>query len=203
MISHKFQYIYIHIPKTGGTSIEKFLLSFEDVFIDWSSDFPLGKLSEKQQNLFQIGGPEAKQHNLLKEYEDIYQKNYFSFAFVRNPWSRMVSEYLYLRNAIARIENTSFADFVYLVSQGEKFWPYHCLPQVNFVNKNINFIGKFENLKQDFSFVFSKLGLTFKELEVINKRPLSYNYRDYYNDKTKKIVKNFYEKDIDIFKYSF
>ena len=41
MISHKDKFIFIHIPKCGGTSIERFILSHYGVSHDWTIKYPL------------------------------------------------------------------------------------------------------------------------------------------------------------------
>ena len=71
MISHKYKCIFIHIPKTGGTSIENALLG-----------------GKKQ--------PTRIKHKRAKDYLKQYPKEwkqYFKFTVIRNPWDWMVSWY--------------------------------------------------------------------------------------------------------------
>jgi hypothetical protein len=68
MISHEHKFIFVHVPKTGGTSIE---------------------------SLLDLSG--AK-HNTARQYRNFFPdvwKRYFSFAFVRNPWDRVLSFYMF------------------------------------------------------------------------------------------------------------
>ena len=71
MISHKHKCIFIHIPRTGGTSIEKALTE-----ADW------WKVDKKTKHLD------------CKTAKNLYKDNwneYFKFTIVRNPWDWMVS----------------------------------------------------------------------------------------------------------------
>ena len=71
MIDHKNRFIFIHIPRTGGSSIERAL-----GHRDWWSIHPPSK--------------HLTTHIAKKIYAK-YWKDYFKFTFVRNPWDRMVS----------------------------------------------------------------------------------------------------------------
>lgn len=77
MICHEYKCIFIHVPKTAGTSIIK---AFN---LNW--DHPDSK--------FLITGNHS-QNEEWKEYEQKY-KDYFVFSIVRNPWERFVSGWKY------------------------------------------------------------------------------------------------------------
>ena len=71
MISHEHKFIFIHIPKCGGTSIERF---------------------------FKMKLPRQGAHLNLKYYKKNTEnyETYFKFTIVRNPWDKMVSEYKWM-----------------------------------------------------------------------------------------------------------
>jgi hypothetical protein len=71
MISHKYKCIFIHIPRTGGSSIEKFIQGQDQ----WN-------INPKEKHLTCSQTKEK-----YKEYWD----DYFKFSFVRNPYERTVS----------------------------------------------------------------------------------------------------------------
>ena len=59
MISHKNKYIFVHIPKCGGTSIEKVLCTTENVDLnldDTTEDFDVNRLSKEDRREYQLKG---------------------------------------------------------------------------------------------------------------------------------------------------
>ena len=69
-------------------------------------------------------------------------------------------------------------------------------------NISVNFIGKFENLQNDFNNLLSKLGSENIQLPHIHKSDRS-RYRTYYSEESKALVEEFYKKDIQEFGYEF
>jgi len=218
--------LHIHIPKTGGWTIQSLL---EEL------DFP----------------PQPYGHTFARNIKNILNDNfddYFKFAHTRNPWDRLVSVYSFCKNGsevlpthttgglrtppehvwFDKLKCTSFDDFVSkvnFISQGrgdvymtptfstmpnnlnESNINYLTLNQYNWVYDDkdklmVDFIGKMENFEDIIKNVNLSTGLN---LPVPPKRNTSYHvpYTQFYNDKTKKIVSKLYEKDIDTFKYTF
>jgi hypothetical protein len=138
--------------------------------------------------------------------------SYFKFAGVRNPWARAVS--LYSRREDVRMkEQISFEAFVeshHYASDTCKNCTLH-KNQYDWLcdhegNNQMDFIYKVEELGEAIPKIREMTDGRVSLQEVNrNKNPKSRsrNYRDLYNDRTKNIIATRFEKDIDLFKYTF
>lgn len=209
MINHQHKFIFVHIPKTGGTAIEK-------VF-DESAD--VKDVRHKHDSL-----------RVLLEL-DGQMMQYFKFSVVRNPFDLVCSMYYYMwhsqyswpikwRSAMPKdILLMSFEDWVQhpefnaaTLRTGELFiLKSHensgdVLQSDWLVNWNgdiaLDHLCRFESLQSDFDVVCHKIGVSPQSLKYIFKSK-TIGYRDYYNRQTKRIVARKYEKDIDSFGYVF
>ncbi len=202
-ISHKYKTIFIHIPKNAGESMEKKLGIYGDQGNNlWGI--------HKKYVLQHLTLPQMKRHYVTK---DLY-RNYFKFAFVRNPWDKTVSEYYwYLRYG----SPLSFDDWVRTLGERLKkstglhiLEVGHNIPQYKYVcDKNLNlavdFIGRFEQLQNDFDQVCETLGIEDTELAKDNATTSDgrKHYKEYYSKESKKIIAKIYKKDIELFDYKF
>jgi len=171
-INHERNFIFIHIIKTGGTSIEAKL------------------------RLHQSHKPASEYKKIVSP--EIWNK-YFKFAFVRNPWDKMVSQYHYNSNLF--LKNKTFEEYIKLWDQGYRI-STHPVYNSYYLHPELDFIGRFENLQSDFDFICSKIGVTDSKLPHIN--PSKHNkYMTYYSDETAEIVKRRFKEDIERFSYKF
>jgi hypothetical protein len=202
VISHKHKATFIHIPKTGGSTIHSALSrnSFEIL---------PERLKEHKCNVLNPHKWTIK-HSRIHEL-DIQYQNFFCFAFVRNPWDLMVSSYSWwIQNVKLPIRidygqllkkkgfksfiktNSSYINECYHGGEGQLYW----------LNDKTNFIGRLENLQKDFNTVCDKIGIPHQKLSHHNKTKHKY-YTEYYDDETRKIVAEKYAKDIEYFGYKF
>lgn len=190
MISNKYSCIFVHIPKTGGQSIENFFLSLHG--LDWENRSPLLLRFNEDPKL----GPERLAHLMAFEYLQlgyISQSEfdfYYKFAFVRNPFSRLVSEWKYRNHD----KSMSFKTFVMtsLPPKSNYTDAYrHIIPQYNYVYDNkgellVDYIGKLENFQKDFDVICSNLNIANTTLPHINSTSKSDKSR--FKNKIKRIL---------------
>ncbi|MCQ9205972.1 MAG: sulfotransferase family protein [Omnitrophica bacterium] len=205
MVLHTHKLIFIHIPKCGGTSIEKKLNGFgkTECLCGWD-----------KKNKFFLQHATCSELISLKLVDKKTFSSYFKCAFVRNPWDRYVSEYTWrikYHNNFCEdksIRDISFKDYLLKNFQWqEKSWEQHHRPQVDFIlnKKNklmIDFIGRFEYLQKDFDKICDILGIEKGKLPHDFKTN-HMDYTKYYNNQTRQIVAEKCAKDIKYFGYKF
>ena len=188
MINSNYKFIFLHIPKTAGTSIEK-------VF----------------------GGCRAKHKTIRKMFRDLSRDqidSYFRFTFIRNPYDRIVSLYNYLKAEVSEFpEFDRWIEETVCVTMNERrnmnnarrhFATYHeWLGDKSMMDTF--FIGRFENLQRDFDRVcdiiqHDKVTLPHElKYKCSNKR----HYSTYYTDHTRDLITTKYQQDLDTFNYSY
>ena len=152
--------------------------------------------------------------------EEVGQKifeEYYKFAFVRNPYDRCVSQYVYmkgrrdLREFIGLDANDSFNRYLSLIQKKEHVqW----IPQYKFIYDDngrllVDFVGKLENFREDVYKVLDAINYRRKVLGVntamiphLNKGKRRQYWR-YYDDEDREMVEALYGKDLEIFGYRF
>lgn len=212
-ISHRFRSIFVHIPKTGGSSIEC-SLDLISKRNEPDRDRLYGRIGSQEKNMLNCVS-NFYQHltytEILKIHPNLLIDNYTSFSIVRNPWERFVSTFANIdenllqqaRGLGIELENLNFKEFV-LATQHLRH--VHLLPQWHFIASStgtilVNDIIRFEAIDVGFSQLSKNLKLDAK-LPFINQskhRP----YQQYYDHETIEIIRMRYQRDIDLLNYAF
>ena len=202
IISPKYKFVFLATEKTASTTIHNVLKKIEDnQIIDKSNDHIL----ENGYINNYIDGKHIDCERFVEKYPTYI--NYFKFAFVRNPWDCVVSWYEFqLKDCVEdpnissdrNLLNVSFKNFIY---NFENIWSY---PKKDFYlfTKCCDFIGKFENLQEDFNIICDKIKIPKQQLPHKNKSKHKH-YTEYYDEETKQIVAERFAKDIVMFGYKF
>lgn len=239
LISFKHKFAFIHIPKTGGMSITSSLHPFCGPF-GGRLQQQSGKLGEAL-DLYKWG-------YLLRnrKYVDLHKffpwrrfrsrhitaldlrealspelfQNFFTFAFVRNPYSWIVSDYYYI---MSHPSNENYEKFNALFDDFEEYvrWRTNRTDsRIKRVSKPIkkdllrgfvtdwddkiivDFVGKMENLPEDFKRVCNIIGIPYPGLPHKNESKHPY-YKECYNETTKELVREHFQPDLDLFDYDF
>ena len=206
LISDQKKFIFVHIEKTAGTSITSALepYSIKPPTSKWYSLLRAFNLpGDYHRYKYPMHGGLTQAQKKLPP--DLYQR-YFKFAFVRNPWDRLVSEY----NAAIRknrrrrhrriVAMASFSEYVDYEIHRDKLAQYpKTLNQQG--EMGLDFVGRFDNLYEDFSHVCEVLDIeiTLQKLNAFS-HP---EYREYYDEETRERVRRHWAQDIEAFDYEF
>lgn len=186
-ISHKHRFIWFRVAKVGTRTIFD-VLKNAGVHLD-------------------------AEHAMDCRYPVTVFSRYFKFAFVRNPWDRLVSCW---RNKVVdtnyfKFEDTTleryqdFEHFVeYIETQDMDNCDIHMRLQSRLVDlNNIDFLGRFENFEKDLRYVLKEIGINVQEIPSRNVSSGAGDYRDLYSDDLRERVGRLYDRDIRIFAYEF
>jgi hypothetical protein len=156
---------------------------------------------------------ELIRYGLLKP-KDI--RNFLTFAFVRNPFDRMVSEFHYRTGSfsdqdLARAQFGHFVrkSFTIVRRRDWRTFDNHLRPQFHFTSFRwktcLDFCGRFESLEAD---IHNLLKLIPGELKCIHQLPIEKMstrepYQNYYDSNTIDLVARMYKIDLKKFDYDF
>ena len=204
--------LFLWVPKCAGMSIYRTLVKYGCDEERW--DRPMEPFSNR--GIVTFGHVDVmsllEQGLLSRRFFD----RAFKFAFVRNPYDRMVSLFFYLKKVLRPEvpEAMTFPEFCLAVEReaGPQVGLYNyqglsqCNPMLSWLTDRngkiiADFIGRHENLEQDFQHVCRQIGI--KETIPHENKSEHKPYRHYYTDQTRAIVEKLYRKDLDAFDYSF
>jgi len=217
MVIHSLGCVFVHIPKSAGSSIESFLLRQAGQAWERQDHRPIAEylpvtpldavvglrhrrplLARKARN-WMSGKP------VLTKQQDA---TYYKFAFVRNPWDRVVSWYRNVirdpnhRRNLGITQATSFENFLWeqkanWALRSQLYWLTDCHGKIH-----MDFVGRFESLQRDFKVVCNTLGIPQDRLPpVLVSRQV--DYREYFTHSTRNWIREWYRDEIDLFGYEF
>tara|TARA_Y100000310_G_scaffold345437_1_gene465022 strand:- start:1848 stop:2489 length:642 start_codon:yes stop_codon:yes gene_type:complete len=212
MISDSKKFIFVHINRTAGTSVETVLYPFCRDY--WQHEH-ISVLLKKRK-------PSVK---------------YFSFAIVRNPWTRILSNYLYnCKRGHATVADKSFKEYlkIFLIDKYSRrlnrLWYNSCFNWITDENDNIlvDVIIRFENLDEGWLNVVKLLDLGSDVLQRLGSKWQNYilarqketgqqwiflphrnrlgrkvDWKTYYDGESIEMVREHFSADIDAFGYSY
>jgi hypothetical protein len=202
ILNKKYNFLYVHIQKTAGTSISHKLFELDNtVLLNYA-------------------------HSFIDSIDYSTYNKFYKFCFVRNPFDRLVSWYnMMLHKGVHNdfseyllVNSKNFSEFINLTKiiyeknklewDGKTPYPKSIgFNQLDYVSDNegnvlVDFIGRFENLNEDYDKIIEKIGVKNLPLPHLNKFEYK-DYRTYYTDKDIEKVYKMYEKDIKYFGYEF
>jgi hypothetical protein len=204
--------IYFYVPKVACSTLKKVCADVLGLSVH-------GDVAEA---IHEVEFPYVKKYKVRSEFRSFYK-----FAFVRNPWDRLVSCYRdkvcdqadhvyathenrfvqYLKSIGVYQPGMTFEDFVNIVAAiPDNRAEGHFRSQASLLTDQHGLlpfekIGRFETLAEDFDAIAKQIRL---------KSPLPHlrgtggsDYRDHYSSKMRELVRKRYEQDVTLFSYNF
>ncbi|MFT6336554.1 MAG: chondroitin 4-sulfotransferase 11 [Saprospiraceae bacterium] len=188
LISHKYEFVFIHVHRTGGTSIINLLKR---------------ELGNDVDEISEHGNVNSSEQVLIDKYP-----NYRIIGFVRNPWARILSWYSLINkwNDItieeSRKEYQDFLEFRLAAKPDDRYFHYNQLDYFPDVGDRIVEFYQFENFEMEAKRILGNLSLGSCEIPVTNKTKTKI-YQDFYTKESRDLILEICNRDIAYFKYDF
>ena len=201
-LSRKYKIFFVHIPRCAGTSV------YEALDMDYCRHY------------------KCKFH--YREHHILWKK-YNKFSIVRNPYTRLVSVYNYIKldesywhSVTGNALDGTHKDYNYCNNHtfketitelynnflngdlsGDEWQKQYPFIYDSNGNLMVDDIIKFENLPDSFYNIIKRYGINNVELPRKNSSGTGSNFMDYYDRKTKEMVREIYREDFNLFDYNF
>jgi len=208
LISDSHEFIFLRVRKVASSSMKAALMPL-------CIPSPVGTMAHLKSRaglVWDYHQYDARAHENILTVKRLMPAErfdrYFKFAFVRNPWARLVSEYEFLltrphHGRYKRVKKLkSFNQFIQMQI------PRRDAYQINMLcNRQgellMDFVGKLENLHADWQFVCDRLGIPSLELPHEKVMQNRRRFQEYYDDEGRQLVARHWSREIELFHYSF
>lgn len=219
IVLHEYKALYYPIPKVACSSLKSMCVDLLDISLPqdaWKPDVFQTTMYDEivDKSRFYVSRKDAGR-----------LRDYWSFAFVRNPWDRLVSCYTEkirsdgdpanFVNGVSKIllpygvffAGMSFSEFAISVAGiPDVDAEPHFKSQYTFITTHngqseVDFIGRFERLSEDFAYVSRRLGFTPDLPHLLTSAHR--DYRSYYDSDLATVIHERYRQDIELFGYEF
>ena len=188
--------IFIHIPKTGGTSIEQYISDHGRHYLRY-----LGIMNNRSAHHF----------TAIELRKQVYQifNYYYKFSIVRNPYDRLLSEYYWTPiQGIGYKAGKDRSYFLYHVQNivhnkkyFETIYHDHFIPQYMFIYEGkkllVDQLFKYEDLEWVSQYLKRKLDIK-RDFPLLNKTNIQ---KVEWTEVQKNKIYNLYKKDFELFGY--
>lgn len=216
LLSNRHNFLYVHIAKTGGTSVRAALKAVQWKDPYYLAQFICSRLSHLTGHRIAAKLPRhakiiCAQEMLPHEFFD----GLFKFAFVRNPWDLQVSSYHHLKRERPHLldGHESFEAFTRYKLDPARPYQYHLDTAITAQTDYLvdlhgrlltNYLGRYESLHEDFAHICRTIGIATPALP--HKRQATdrdKDYRSYYSDDLAELVGRHFQRDVDMLGYRF
>ena len=217
LISYSKNFLFVHIAKTGGTSVRAALRKYR--WGGWYS-IPLwaaSQVSQLTRPRHKLGLKFPRHAKAIAALEmlptDVYQQ-FFKFTVVRNPWDLQVSSFHHIRREKPEVLEgvKTFEDFLKRKFDPDR--PYDYMLDISAERQHeyienlrgqviVDCIGRYETLQADFDTICDRIGIGRIALPHLRKATDRKDYRSYYTDELVDLVAQHYSRDLEVLDYTF
>lgn len=216
LLSVKHRFLFVHIAKTGGTSVRVALqgLRWRDPWY-WPM-FLCSRFSHLSGHRI---GTKLPRHAKVVAAKELLPKAFFDelfkFAFVRNPWDLQVSSFHHIRRERPQHlgGHETFDGFLRWKLDPERPYQYHMDTSIELQSDYlidlhgamaVDFIGRYERLGEDFALACKRIGIAKPALPHQRRATdRKKDYRSYYTDETAELIARHFARDIELLEYRF
>lgn len=214
IISRGRRFIFVHIPKTGGTALALALEARarkEDILI---GDTPKARARKGRLHGVKSAGRLWK-HSTLADIAglvtDAETRDFFTLTLVRNPWDRMVSYYHWLRAqafahpAVGLAKAKDFSGFLNhsQTRSSLQLWPYSAYMRDRQGVERCSLYARLEHLDDDLAPFEAHLGFGVTPVARANLSDRLQDWRGYYSDADAGLIGTLCAEDVAQFDYGF
>jgi len=216
LLSPRHRFLFVHIAKTGGTSVRAALQRGRWADPWYWPMFLCSRLSHLSGHRI---GTKLPRHAKVIAAKELLPRAYFEglfkFAFVRNPWDLQVSSFHHIRRERPHYlgGRKDFASFLHWKLDPDRPYQFHVDTSIELQtdylidlhgNIVVDFIGRYERLHDDFAEACHRIGIPPPALPHRRQaRDRSRDYRRYYDDETAELVAQHFRRDIELLGYRF
>jgi len=210
IISPGRKFIFVHIPKTGGTSLALALerrAMKDDILI---GDTPKAQRRRGRLTSLKPAGRLWKHSTLGDIHGVVDPADYFVLTIVRNPWDRLVSYYHWLQlqsfqhPAVALAQSLSFSEFINhdATKTALQAQPYHSYVRDAAGAIRCDLFARLETLENDLAAFWDHVGFACP-IGQTNVSSRGRDWRPYYSDADAGLISTICSADITAFGYAF
>lgn len=204
IISFDRKFIFVAIPKTAGHAIRVGLrpLMAEK---DWEQSDLFEKIRFPVPALAKFGHGHLTIRQIEKHLPPGTCNDFFSFAFIRNPYDRFVSFSAFINRNNERMEKDPLGTMKGSFQKRELLLSILMRPQHEFITRRdgkimVSHVARYEAIQREFDAIRRKIGGAPYLLPKINSSQRTF-YKDYYDDELQQMVLDHYKKDFDLLGY--